>query len=156
MDKHPPHVPHPHHPPHPHPVHPHPPPHRRGRTLRRTVLLLAVAGMALLVYLVLAATRPSPPSAEALVRQMKDAAAGVVVSPHVFGGALRREGTDSAVTVTAEQVPSKPCVSVGWVLARDGPVTVNGVLLPRLSAASLAELCRDQENGAILSWSPRP
>ncbi len=82
---------------------------------------------------------------------MQDAAGGVIVSPHVFGGELRRDGR----AVVAEGVPANSCNEVGWVLGRQGPITVNGVLLPRLTASSLAELCRGNDAGASLSWSPR-
>lgn len=91
---------------------------------------------------------------ETLLEQMHFAAAGNVVATHAFGGGLAVTHGNGRTNVTAEGLPGKACVQVGWHLAKEGTIIVNGILPARLSAAKLSELCSDREGGAALTWVP--
>jgi hypothetical protein len=93
-------------------------------------------------------------SEERLLKQMHDAAAGMVVSPHTFNGELTVVRGDQGLNVVATNLPSKACVSVAWRLAREGTVVINGTMPMRVSAGKLTELCSEQEGGATLTWVP--
>lgn len=87
-----------------------------------------------------------------LLAQMEAAAQGTAVATHAFGGALTVTRDKGRINVTASNVPSRACVQVGWRLAREGTIIVDGVLPVRLSAAKLSELCSG--DGATLLWLP--
>lgn len=55
--------------------------------------------------------RTPPISADQLVAQMEAAATGNATSTHIFGGKLSVEQVGGQVAVTAEDVPTKACVS---------------------------------------------
>jgi hypothetical protein len=109
------------------------------------MITLAAAGMWL--------GRETPPDpTETLLEQVRDAAQGTVAPVHAFGGGLTAIRSGGRIHVIAQGLPSKACVQVGWRLAREGTVIVDGVLPVRLSAAKLAELCAG--DGATLTWIP--
>jgi len=143
---------------------PHGPPSRRGghRGDRHHRLLIVVAAaLAATVALGVAVlalkprnTAPSP-SPESFAAQMNQAANGEAVTTSVYGGAIRVERKGNQVTVSADNVPSGVCVSVGWKLVRKGILSINGTTPLRVSAAKLAELCNQEDGNAALSWTPR-
>lgn len=97
------------------------------------------------------------PKASDLVQQMELAADGQAAARHVFGGMLRVDHGGGQVSVTAEKLPPKTCVSAAWELARKGVVRINGITPQHISAGRLADLCNDQDS-ATLTWlvTPRP
>lgn len=125
------------------------PAHRDGHAGLVTILVIAltVAGAGLWYWMGGAPTRD--PGVE-LQAQMEAAAQGSGPSTHVFGGALSVNRGNGRASVVAEGVPSKACVQVGWRLAKEGTIIVNGTLPTRLSAARLSELCSG--DGATLMW----
>lgn len=125
-----------------------------GRLIAALLAGIAVGAASLWLL----ATLNGPPakaeaSPEALLQQIQDAAAGVVQSPHVFGGNLQFMPGDDLVV--ADAVPQKACVQAGWSLVRGGVLTVNGVTPQRVSAALLADLCSRNPAGARLEWTRR-
>lgn len=100
-----------------------------------------------------AATAKTDPT-DTLLDQMHHAAAGNVAPTHAFGGSLAVTYGNGRMNVSAEGLPGKACVQVGWHLAKEGTIIVNGVLPMRLSAARLSELCSEREGGATLTWVP--
>lgn len=114
------------------------------------LLAAACAGAAALWLWLPGASAPDP--AETLLDQMHAAAAGTVAPAHAFGGPLSVLRANGRNTVIAADLPSKACVQVGWRLAREGTIIVDGVLPQRLSAAKLSELCAG--DGATLTWVP--
>ena len=97
----------------------------------------------------------TPPKASDLVQQMELAAEGQAAARHLFGGALRVDRSGGQISVTAEEVPPKTCVSAAWELARKGVVMINGVAPQRVSSGKLADLCNDQDS-ATLTWLAGP
>ena len=91
----------------------------------------------------------------ALVAQMKAASEGWVEGTNSFGGRIKSEEGNGKHAVTVTNIPNKPCVEAGWVLAREGQVTVNGIFLPRISAGKLAELCSSADNKSTIVWTPK-
>jgi hypothetical protein len=89
---------------------------------------------------------------EQVQAQMEAAARGEVPPTHALGGALNVSRDQGRVNVIAEGLPSRVCVQVGWRLAKQGTIVVNGVLPQRLSAARLSELCSG--DNATLLWVP--
>lgn len=140
-----------HHGPAPHgPVHfTAPKKHGHGGLIAALVAALLLAAVALWLWLP-GAAKPDP--TEALLDQMRAAAAGTVAPKHAFGGTLSVLRANGRNTVIAAGLPSKACVQVGWRLAREGTIIVDGVLPQRLSAAKLSELCAG--DGATLTWVP--
>lgn len=111
-----------------------------------------ILGGGVALWQLLDAERASGEPADMLLAQMQAAARGESPPPfHALGGALRTVYGQGRINVVAEDVPSSPCVKVGWRLAKKGTLIVNGVLPTRLSAAKLTELC---EGGATLTWIP--
>lgn len=126
-------------------------PHGGGHGLRLTLAAMAVAAAIGGLWLWLGGTPASDPGA-LLLTQMQAAARGEVAVRHAFGGGLAVGQGNGRLTVTAEGVPSRACVQVGWRLAKEGTIIVNGTLPTRLSAAKLSELCSG--DGAVLTWMP--
>lgn len=87
-----------------------------------------------------------------LLAEMEAAAQGNLVPFHAFGGTLSVTQGNGRLNVVAEGVPSRACVQVGWRLAKQGTIIVNGTLPTRLSAARLSDLCSG--DGATLTWVP--
>jgi len=125
---------------------------RTGRGGRVAVLLLACAVLGAGLWYWLKGGAPALDAGAQLQLQMQNAANGQIAPTHVFGGALVVQRGEGRIKVTAENVPSKACVQVGWRLAREGTIIVNGTLPLRLSAARLSELCSG--DGATLTWVP--
>ena len=94
-----------------------------------------------------------PDPVEVLNSQFLAARDGNAPSAHIYGGAMRVQGSPPAIS--AENLPPAACSKVGWYLAKAGTVIVNGILPPRLSSAKLTELC-NQDDTATLTWVPRP
>jgi hypothetical protein len=115
------------------------------------VVVAALAMLAAALWFWLGGT-PKVDTSTRLLEQMEAAAQGEGAPAHVFGGALSVTRDNGRVTVTAEAVPSRACVQVGWRLAKEGTIIVNGTLPTRLSAARLSELCSG--DGATLMWVP--
>lgn len=134
-----------------HGIHPAHPAHRGGVSGWVTALVigLGLAGGGL--WFLLGGAPPVDTSAQ-LLAQMEAAAQGEVAATHVFGGALSVSRANGRANVVAENVPSRACVQVGWRLAREGTIIVNGTLSQRLSAAKLSEMCSG--DGATLMWVP--
>ncbi|MBC7907226.1 MAG: hypothetical protein H7Y60_10835 [Rhodospirillaceae bacterium] len=132
--------------------HPHPAP-KSGHGGLIAVLVIAAALLAAVVWYVMPARVARLDPVDQLLDQMQAAADGTVAPVHVFGGALTVTRANGRSTVTAEALPSKPCVQVGWRLSKEGTIIVNGVLSQRLSAAKLSEMCSG-EGGASLTWRP--
>ncbi|MBF0306279.1 MAG: hypothetical protein HQL41_11585 [Alphaproteobacteria bacterium] len=132
-------------------------PHKRfpwGRLIAAVLGGVAIGAAALWLLASMNGPAGKPePSPEALLKQMREAAAGGVESPHIFGGALRFDPNEGVVV--AELVPQKACVQAGWSLVRGGVLTVNGVTPQRVSAALLADLCSRNPAGATLEWAAR-
>ncbi|EME68541.1 hypothetical protein H261_17858 [Paramagnetospirillum caucaseum] len=130
------------------------------------VKLLALAGIVAVVAAMGAAAlmmRPQTLSGnvaatpEAFAEQMEAAAhAGGGPVPHVFGGTIRTERNGSMLALVADKVPPTACVSVGWKLVRKGLLSINGTMPLRVSAAKLADLCSQEDGGAVLTWIPKP
>ncbi|HIJ62852.1 MAG TPA: hypothetical protein HPQ04_09195 [Rhodospirillaceae bacterium] len=91
-----------------------------------------------------------------LAHQFELAASGENILVHVFGGPLRVEKKGDLILVVAEKVPAATCVSAAWQLARKGTVSINHVTTQRVTAASLSEMCHEEDDGATLAWSPAP
>lgn len=127
------------------------PAHRGGMGGWATLAVAALAAAGAGLWFALGGPPPVDTSAQ-LLAQMEAAAEGEVVPTHVFGGALTVSAANGRTNVTAEAVPSRACVQVGWRLARSGTVIVNGTLPQRLSAAKLSELCSGE--AATLLWVP--
>ena len=135
----------PHHPAHPHPS-------RSHRSLALTtalVLSLTAAGAALWAWQ--GGTSGTDPGTQ-LLAEMEAAAQGRTVPTHAFGGSLTVVQGNGPMNVVAEGVPSRACVQVGWRLAKQGTIIVNGTLPQRLSAAKLSDLCSGDD--ATLTWIP--
>lgn len=113
---------------------------------------LVAGGLA--VWLMAGPGDPAADPTATLLDQMHQAAAGTAAPTHAFGGALAVTYGNGRQNVTAESLPAKACVQVGWHLAKEGTIIVNGILPMRLSAAKLADLCGDREGGATLTWVP--
>lgn len=133
------------------PQRPHPA-HRPGHAGRVTALVLGAAIIAAGIWYGVALKGDKLDATGQLLEQMQAAAAGTVAPVHVFGGALTATRANGRSKVTAEGLPSKPCVQVGWRLSKEGTIIVNGVLAQRLSAAKLSEMCSG--DGATLTWLP--
>ncbi len=130
-----------------------PAPHKSGHGgLAAGIVAGLMAGVAALYFALVPATHRADPT-KALLAQMQAAATGAAPATHAFGGRLSVTLGDGPANVTAENLPAKACVQVGWRLSKDGTVIVNGVLPQRLSAARLSELCAS-EGGATLTWVP--
>jgi hypothetical protein len=127
---------------------------RRGHWVLLGVLALAVVAGG--VFFALSGGGSAPKPDAQLIAEMKMAAQGRVLSPHVFGGPLAVRQVGDRTTVTADDIPPRDCVSVGWTLARDGVLAVNGLFEPRLSPAVLSRLCYTNQKGASLAWTPYP
>ncbi len=125
--------------------------HGGGRRLLLTLAAMAVAALVGGLWLWLGGPPASDPGT-LLLTQMQAAARGEVAASHAFGGALIVSQGNGRLTVTAEGVPSRACVQVGWRLAKEGTIIVNGTLPTRLSAAKLSDLCSG--DGAVLTWVP--
>ncbi len=92
-----------------------------------------------------------------LLAQMHGAAAGNVVPTNAYGGKLSAQMVGNRTTVVAYGIPAKACVDVGWTLAREGVVTVDGVFEPHLTPAILSRLCYSRKaGGATIVWTPYP
>lgn len=145
--------------PHHHRPHPHPHPGRaHKRRKRRIILALSLAALGGLGLWLVAGPGESKLTPEQhLVEQMHLAGAGgAVAATHALGGTLSVVRGERGVAVQAEGLEAKTCVSVGWRLAPDGIVTVNGSTPARLSGAKLSELCAMGENGlSTLTWVPK-
>ncbi len=138
--------------PHPH----YPPPRHRSRALPAALAVaVAVAAAAAVVVLRGAGPHQAAKPEDLLLEQFQQAAAGTVASPHVFGGGLTVEKANGRINVTAASVPAQACVQVGWQLARQGTIIINGVLPQRISGAILAQLCALDPKGATLVWAPQ-
>lgn len=136
------------------PHHPPPRPARKsGHAGLVATLLVGAALLAAGAWYVLPGNMAKPDPVDQLLDQMQAAAGGTVAPVHAFGGALTVARSNGRSNVTAEALPSKPCVQVGWRLSKEGTIIVNGVLPQRLSAAKLSELC-SSEGGATLTWVP--
>lgn len=127
------------------------PAHRGGMGGWATLAVVALAAAGAGLWFALGGPPPMDTSAQ-LLAQMEAAAQGAPVPTHVFGGALTVSAANGRTNVVAEAVPSRACVQVGWRLAREGTIIVNGTLPQRLSAAKLSELCSGE--GATLLWVP--
>lgn len=126
-------------------------PHGGGRGLLITLSALALAGVAGGLWLWLGGAPAADPGAQFLA-QMQAAGRGEVVPTHAFGGTLTVVQSNGRLSVVADGVPSRACVQVGWRLAKEGTIIVNGTLPTRLSAAKLSDLCSG--DGAVLTWVP--
>ncbi|MBC7951311.1 MAG: hypothetical protein H7Z12_05735 [Rhodospirillaceae bacterium] len=131
---------------------PHHPAQKHGHTGLIIALVLGAVSLAT-AWFVLPAKMATVDPVDQLLEQMQAAAEGNVAPVHAFGGALTVARANGRSTVTAEALPSKPCVQVGWRLSKEGTIIVNGMLSQRLSAAKLSELC-SSEGGATLTWVP--
>jgi len=141
----------PQHHPAPHPVkRPAPKKHHGGLIAGIVVGLIMGLGA---LYFALSPSVNAPDSTEQLLDQMHAAATGAAPATHAYGGALTVTYGSGPANVTAEALPAKACVQVGWRLSKEGTIIVNGVLPQRLSAARLSELC-STEGGATLTWVP--
>ncbi len=138
----------------PRPRQPAPRRHSRAPAVLAVVVVIAAATAGLLA-LRGGGWHGAPSAEDLLLLQIRQAAAGTVVSPHAFGGALHVDRADGRTNVTAEALPASACVEVGIQLAHGGTVIVNGVLPQRISAAKLAELCALDPKGATLVWAPQ-
>lgn len=118
-----------------------------GLTATLLAAMIAIAGAG-----IWAAKESGPDPTETLLEQVHDAALGTVAPIHAFGGGLTAIRSSGRMHVIAQGLPSKACVQVGWRLAREGTVIIDGVLPVRLSAGKLAELCAG--DGATLTWIP--
>lgn len=138
--------------PHPHP-HPHaaPPARRGGHGGAVTIAVIALMAAGAGLWWLLGGPPAVDPGAQ-LQAQMEAAAQGVVAPTHAFGGPLTVTQANGRTNVVAEGVPSRACVQVGWRLAKEGTIVVNGTLPQRLSAARLSDLCSG--DGATLLWIP--
>lgn len=125
--------------------------HGHGTAIALVGAALA-AGLAGIWLLVQPGTPQADPT-DALLDQMHFAASGHVAASHVYGGGLTVTH-NGRMTITAEGLPGKACVQVGWHLAKEGTIIVNGIMPARLSAAKLSELCSDRDGGATLTWVP--
>lgn len=137
-----------------HPPHGHPPRRPPRKKNRHGVLLTGLAASVVLAGLAAWLWRPSgggDPS-ERLLEQMHAAALGPAPPVHAFGGTLTVNRTNNRLNVVADKVPSRACVQVGWRLAREGTIIVDGIMPARLSAGKLAELCAGE--AATLTWIP--
>lgn len=126
----------------------------RGHAAAIALTAAALVATALAVWIMLRPGVPTRDPAQALLDQMHRAAAGDVAAIHAFGGGLAVTHGNGRMNVSAEGLPAKACVQVGWHLAKDGTIIVNGTLPMRLSAARLSELCSEREGGATLTWVP--
>jgi hypothetical protein len=123
------------------------------------VIALGLGGLAAAALGLWLAAGPIDPATadptEGLLAEMQLAAGGSgVPATHAFGGTLAVTYGNGRMNVTAAGLPAKPCVQIGWHLAKQGTIIVNGVLPMRLSAARLSELCSDRDGGATLTWVP--
>jgi hypothetical protein len=132
---------------------PHHPAQKHSHTGLILALVLGAASLAAAAWFVLPGKTARLDPVEQLLDQMQAAAEGTVAPVHAFGGALTVARANGRSNITAEALPSKPCVQVGWRLSKEGTIIVNGVLPQRLSAAKLSELC-SSEGGATLTWVP--
>ncbi|MCR6629321.1 MAG: hypothetical protein NVV74_04295 [Magnetospirillum sp.] len=128
------------------------PAHQAGHGGLIALALIVLAAMAAACWIWLGGAAPKVDPGAQLQAQMEAAARGVIAPTHAFGGSLTVMRDNGRTNVTAEKVPSRACVQVGWRLAKEGTIIVNGVLAPRLSAAKLSELCSGED--ATLLWVP--
>lgn len=126
--------------------------HGKGHGGLVTALVIVAALAAAGLWYWRGGTTTSDPG-EMLQAQMEAAAQGNVAATHAFGGTLTVTRTNGRSSVMADNVPSRACVQVGWRLAKEGTIIVNGTLPTRLSAARLSELCSG-DGGATLIWVP--
>lgn len=89
-----------------------------------------------------------------LIAQIRAASGGWVEGANVFGGELKSLGEGSRHAVLVTKIPNKACVEAGLALAKDGIISVNGVMPPRISAGKLAILCNEGDNASTLNWVP--
>ena len=90
-----------------------------------------------------------------LIAQIRAGSEGWVQGSNVFGGEIKSEGEGSRHAVIVTKIPNKACVEAGLALAKDGIITVNGVMPPRISAGKMAILCNDGNNESTLNWMPK-
>lgn len=100
-------------------------------------------------------TSDAKSDAATLIAQIRAGSEGWVQGANVFGGELKSLGEGSRHAVVVTNIPNKACVEAGLALAKDGIISVNGVLPPRISAGKLAILCNDGNNASTLNWTPR-
>ncbi len=139
-----------------------PPPKRPGKEVPRAWLFggggLGAAGIALAVYFFVIAPDGGDdltPSLR-LIEQVKDAAEGMVVETHVYGGPLEVGDNEGRPFVRVDAIPDNACSSAAWVFLNRGTVVINGVLPNRTSPRILTKLCASDPNGATLVWFPKP
>ena len=144
--------------PHPHP-HSHVKPSHSARYWWAAGLVVLLAGGGLAAWMMSAPEEDSAPAVGSaqLIKEMREAADGWERGRNAFGGEMKSDapGASGKRQVTASGIPNKPCVETGWALAKDGLVTVNGVFLPRISAAKLAEVCASANNKSVILWQPK-
>ncbi len=142
----------------PHPV-PHKPvtfkrPEKHGHGTAIALTAAALAAGLVGIWLLVQPGAPQANLTDTLLDQMHSAASGNAIASHAYGGGLTVTHGNGRKNVTAEGLPGKACVQVGWHLAKEGTIIVNGVMPARLSAAKLSELCSDGDGGATLTWVP--
>jgi hypothetical protein len=129
----------------------HVPPHHAappGKTRRSTgrlsrlilwewgIVLALLSGLGITVLAISHGPDPKE-EAEALVARMKASAAA------------------GRLSVMADKVAPKVCVTASWELYRTGTISVNGMTPQRVSAAILVDLCNQAETATII-WIPKP
>lgn len=120
--------------------------------------LVGVAAVALYFYVFSDRKAPAPEKEiprYVLVDQMKQAARGVGIHQHVFGGALNVGSISGNMVVVADNVPVDDCASAAWVFANRGNIAINGVMPKRISPRTLLRLCSAQPGAATLAWFPK-
>jgi len=139
--------------------------HARLRTQRRirrlALILVGITTCALVAWFVVRPPQNAAPpsiaveSGDQFFELMHTAASGAPPPPTASGIVFHVEYKNGQAVVTADNVPSSPCVSAGWKLVRRGMLSINGTTPIRVSAARLAELC-NQSGAARVVWVPRP
>jgi len=128
-------------------------PDRGGRAAWRWAAIIAATGGTVIAAIVCWPAGSSAPGVE-FMRQMDAAALGAPMAGGVSTARIQVERADGGVTVIADGVAPRDCVSAGWQMVRKGVLTINGTTPQRVSAAVLTELCY-QADGATIRWVPR-
>jgi len=136
-------------------------PHKRGFwahliawTWEWALLLVILIGGASLVFGLPKMGAETSGGAE-LAKQIQGLVTGQPMAERTDGVVVRLFKGREQMSVIAQHVTPKLCVSAAWTLAKSGTVVINGVTPSRVSGARLAELCNEEDVAEVI-WSPKP
>ncbi len=134
---------------------------KKALAKKKKMRLMAIVGLVVIViaggiggYFILQPT-PLPTRADLiLLQQMKNAATGIMVPNHVYGGALRSRRYLGDISITAEDIPLEACVTLGIGLTNGGVFSVNGEALSFAGEKEARAVCAKAKPPIRATWIP--